>query len=196
LICEKEELNRLCERKVQTEAVDAKLIELTGSDARIVALSADMADRIISRFSRECRGKFFNMGITEQDMVGAAAGMSKCGLVPFMTTLAAFLSMRACEQLRTDLVYAKANVKIIVSGGGLVYGTLGATHQGLEDLGILRTISSLVVIAPVDYEETVWEVKAAAAYEGPLYIRLGRGAVPAVHAPVPCTTSGLERLRK
>lgn len=168
-------------KQSQTEAVDNTLMELAKNNSKIVALTADMADRIIPKFSRNYKDRFFNLGIAEQNMMGAAAGLAKSGFIPFVTTLVVFLSMRACEQLRTDVAYSNANVKIIGTGGGLAYGTLGATHQGLEDISLLRSISNLTVIAPADYMETVMAVKASVEYEGPIYIRLGRGAVLTVH---------------
>ncbi|MHB8277541.1 MAG: transketolase family protein [Candidatus Humimicrobiaceae bacterium] len=168
-------------KQIQADAVDKLLMEAAQTDARILALSADMADRIIPKFARNFKDKFINCGIAEQNMIGIAAGLAKSGFIPFVTTLAVFLSLRCLEQIRTDLAYSKSNVKIIASGGGLVYGTLGATHQGLEDISIMKSIINLVVMAPADYVETVCAIKAAIKYEGPVYIRLGRGAVPTIY---------------
>ena len=168
-------------KQIQVDAVDKLLMETARTDERILALSADMADRIIPKFARNFKDKFINCGIAEQNMIGVAAGLAKSGFIPFVTTLAAFFSLRCLEQIRTDLAYSKSNVKIIASGGGLVYGTLGATHQGLEDISIMKSIIGLVVMAPADYTETICAVKAAIRYEGPVYIRLGRGAVPTIY---------------
>ena len=168
-------------KQIQVEAVDNLLMDIAKYDKRIIALSADMADRIIPKFARNNKDRFINCGIAEQNMIGIAAGLAKCGFIPFATTLAVFLSLRCLEQIRTDLAYSKSNVKIIASGGGLVYGTLGATHQGLEDISIMKSIIDLVVMAPADYVETINAVKAAIRYDGPVYIRLGRGAVPTIY---------------
>lgn len=168
-------------KQIQVDAVDDVLMKAAGKDDRILSLSADMADRIIPKFARNCKDKFINCGIAEQNMIGIAAGLAKSGFIPFVTTLAVFLSLRCLEQIRTDLAYSRSNVKIIASGGGLVYGTLGATHQGLEDISIMKSIINLIVMAPADYVETVCAVKAAIEHEGPVYIRLGRGAVPTIY---------------
>jgi transketolase len=168
-------------KQIQADAVDILLMEAASKDERILALSADMADRIIPKFARKFKDKFVNCGIAEQNMIGVAAGLAKSGYIPFVATLAVFFSLRCLEQVRTDLAYSKSNVKIIASGGGLVYGTLGGTHQALEDISIMKSIIGLVVIAPADYCETVCAVKAAIKHEGPVYIRLGRGAVPTIY---------------
>ena len=168
-------------RQIQVDAVDNVLMNAAEKDKRILSLSADMADRIIPKFARNCKDRFINCGIAEQNMIGIAAGLAKSGFIPFVATLAVFLSLRCLEQIRTDLAYSKSNVKIIASGGGLVYGTLGATHQGLEDISIMKSIINLVVMAPADYVETICAVKAAINHEGPVYIRLGRGAVPTIY---------------
>jgi transketolase len=168
--------------KSQTEAFSEVLLELVKEDPRVYALSADMGSRIIASFMKACPDHFLNFGIAEQGMVGAAAGLALAGLIPFVTTISVFLSMRALEQVRTDIVYPGLNVKIVATGGGLSYGALGATHQGLEDLSLMRAIANLVVMAPADAAETRSALKAAAAYAGPVYIRVGRGPVPVIHA--------------
>jgi len=168
-------------KQVQVDAVDKVLIEIAQTDDRIIALSADMSDRIIPKFARSFKNKFINCGLAEQNMIGIAAGLAKSGFIPFVTTIAVFFSLRCLEQIRTDLAYSKSNVKIIAPGGGLAYGVLGATHQALEDISIFRSIADLVVIAPADYVETESAVRAAIKYDGPVYIRLGRGAVTTIY---------------
>jgi transketolase len=167
--------------KSQTEAFSAVLLELVTRDPRVYALSADMGSRIIASFMQARPDRFLNFGIAEQGMVGAAAGLALSGLIPFVTTISVFLSMRALEQVRTDIAYPGLNVKIVATGGGLSYGALGPTHQGLEDLSLMRAIANLVVMAPADAAETRSALKAAAAHAGPVYIRLGRGPVPVIH---------------
>lgn len=165
----------------QRDALSEALEELAREDDRIIALSADMGSRIIPGFIKKYPDRFFNFGIAEQGMLGAAAGLALSGFVPFVTTLACFLSMRTCEQVRTDIAYPRVNVKIVGTGGGLSYGNLGSTHQALEDISLMRAVANLVVMAPADVVETKCAVKAAAKYDGPVYIRLGRGAGPVVH---------------
>jgi len=168
--------------KSQTEAFSEVLLELVKEDPRVYALSADMGSRIIAAFMKARPDRFLNFGIAEQGMVGAAAGLALSGLIPFVTTISVFLSMRALEQVRTDIAYPGLNVKIVATGGGLSYGVLGATHQGLEDLSLMRAITNLVVMAPADAAETRSALKAAATHVGPVYIRVGRGPVPVIHA--------------
>jgi transketolase len=167
--------------KSQTEAFSAVLLELVTADPRVYALSADMGSRIIASFMKARPDRYLNFGIAEQGMVGAAAGLALSGLIPFVTTISVFLSMRTLEQVRTDIAYPGLNVKIVATGGGLSYGALGPTHQGLEDLSLMRAIANLVVMAPADAAETRSALKAAAAHAGPVYIRLGRGPVPVIH---------------
>lgn len=172
----------MTEIKSQTQAFSDVLCELAARDPRVYALSADMGSRIIAPFMKACPNRYLNFGIAEQGMVGAAAGLALSGLLPFVTTISVFLSMRALEQVRTDIAYPGLNVKILATGGGFSYGTLGPTHQGLEDLSLMRALANMVVMAPADAAETRSALKAAAAYDGPVYIRVGRGPVPAIHA--------------
>jgi transketolase len=167
--------------KSQTQAFADGLIELAAADPRVYALSADMGSRIFPSFMQACPERYLNFGIAEQGMIGAAAGLALSGLRPFVTTIAVFLSMRALEQVRTDIAYPNLNVKIVATGGGLSYGALGPTHQGLEDLSLMRALANLVVMAPADAAETRSALQAAAAWDGPVYLRVGRGPVPAIH---------------
>jgi transketolase len=173
---------QLTEIKSQTQAFSDVLCELAARDPRVYALSADMGSRIIAPFMKAWPNRYLNFGIAEQGMVGAAAGLALSGLLPFVTTLSVFLSMRALEQVRTDIAYPGLNVIILATGGGLSYGALGPTHQGLEDLSLMRALANMVVMAPADAAETRSALKAAAAHDGPVYIRVGRGPVAAIHA--------------
>ncbi|MCX5734823.1 MAG: transketolase family protein [candidate division NC10 bacterium] len=168
--------------KSQTQAFADVLLEMATADPRVYAVSADMGSRIFPSFMKARPDRYLNFGIAEQGMVGAAAGLALSGLMPFVTTLSVFLSMRALEQVRTDIAYPGLNVKIVATGGGLSYGALGPTHQGLEDLSLMRAVAQMVVMAPADAAETRSALKAAAAYDGPVYIRVGRGPVPMIHA--------------
>jgi len=169
------------EIRSQTQAFADVLLELAKADPRVYALSADMGSRIIPSFLKARPDRYLNFGIAEQGMVGAAAGLALSGLMPFVTTLSAFLTMRTLEQVRTDIAYPRLNVKIVATGGGLSYGALGPTHQGLEDLSLMRTVTNMVVLAPADAAETRSALLAAAAHDGPVYLRVGRGPVPAIH---------------
>ena len=122
-----------------------------------------------------------NVGIAEQNACGVAAGLATCGKVPFVTTYAVFGSMRMVEQIRQEVCYPKLNVKIACSHGGFTPANDGASHQGIEDMGILRTIPNMTVIMPADYASTKKLVRAAAEHYGPVYLRFTRDAVPDIY---------------
>jgi transketolase len=170
------------EIRSQTQAFADVLLELMATDPRVYVLSADMGSRIIPGLLKARPDRYLNFGIAEQGMVGAAAGLALAGLLPFVTTISVFLTMRTLEQVRTDIAYPRLNVKIVATGGGLSYGALGPTHQGLEDLSLMRAVAHMVVVAPADAAETRSALLAAAAYDGPVYLRVGRGPVPVIHA--------------
>ncbi len=164
------------------EAYGQALVELGETNPRVVSVEADISKSTRSLyFAQRFPDRFFNVGCAEQNAVGVAAGLASCGLIPFVSTYAVFASMRACEQIRTTVCYAKANVKICPSHGGLTPGGDGPTHQAIDDLGLMRTIPNLTVLMPCDYEEMRAAVFAAAEYDGPVYIRGTRDAVPQLH---------------
>ena len=116
-----------------------------------------------------------NVGIAEQNLIGVAAGLAKEGFVPYVTSFAPFLSMRASEQIRMELGYMQFNVKVVALGSGLAMGFLGNSHYGLEDVSVMRAIPGLTVVSPADCTEIVKVVQAAAHHKGPMYIRLTGG---------------------
>ena len=126
----------------------------------------------ITEFSKRFPKKFLNVGIAEQNLVGIASGMALAGKTVFATTFAAFAAMRSCEQLRTDMGYQQANVKLVGADGGVVMGTLGNTHYAVEDISIVRALPYVVLLSPADGLEIVKATLAAAEYKGPVYIRL------------------------
>ncbi|MCP4748601.1 MAG: transketolase family protein [Desulfobacteraceae bacterium] len=145
----------------------------------IVALTADMAKSTkIGRFGEKFPERFFNVGIAEQNLFGVAAGMAKSGLTPFISTMAVFTSMRACEQVRTDICYQNLDCKIIATHGGVSFGQAGSTHHCTEDLAIMRSFANMTIIVPADGIETANAVRAAFDWPGPIYIRIGRGFEP------------------
>lgn len=142
----------------------------------IVGLSADLAKSTkIGMFGEKFPERFFNMGIAEQNMFGVAAGMALAGLTPFVSTFAIFASMRALDQVHTDICYQNLNVKIIATHAGLSFGQAGSTHHCTEDLSIMRSMANLKVIVPADGMETANAVQAAYDTSGPVYIRINRG---------------------
>lgn len=160
------------------------LAELGEADGRVVALSADVtASNKFHYFAQRFPARFFNAGIAEQDMVGIAAGMALEGKLPFVTTFAPFLSMRACEQVRTDVCYPCLPVKLIGSCGGVAGGKMGSTHCALEDIAILRGMPNMAVIAPADPYVCGQLFTQMAHLPGPAYLRVGRGEDPVLYGP-------------
>ena len=132
-------------------------------------------------FAKELPEQHVNVGIAEQNAAGVAAGLATCGKVPFVTTYAVFGSMRMVEQIRQEVCYPKLNVKIACSHGGFTPANDGASHQGIEDMGILRTIPNMTVIMGCDYASPKKLVRAAAEHYGPVYLRFTRDAVPDIY---------------
>jgi len=152
------------------------LCELGGKDPRVVALTADLAKSTkIGDFMEKYPERFFNVGIAEQNLFGVAAGMARCGLIPFASTFSVFASMRATDQLHTDICYQNLNVKIIGTHGGTSFGQAGSTHHAIEDIAMVRSLANMKVIVPADGYETANAIRAAHAIEGPVYIRINRG---------------------
>lgn len=163
----------------QAEIYGRVLCDLAEADPRIVALTADLARSTkIGVFQDKFPHRVFNVGIAEQDLFGIAAGMAKSGLLPFVSTMSAFASMRALEQVRTDICYQDLDVKIIATHGGVSFGQAGTTHHCTEDIAIQRALANMCVIVPADGWETANAVRAAVKRPGPVYIRLGRGFEP------------------
>lgn len=139
----------------------------------LIALSADLGNSSgLDRFKSTFPDRFVNVGIAEQNLVGVASGMAKEGLIPFASSFAPFITMRACEQIRMNLGYMNLNVKLVAIGSGLSMGFLGNSHYGLEDLAVIRAIPNITILSPADSTEVVKCVKAAAELVGPVFIRL------------------------
>src|SRR5512140_1399549 len=161
------------------DAYGETLVELGAENSNIVALDADLCGSTKTGvFAKKFPERFFNMGIAEANMVGTAAGLAAAGKIPFVSTFAIFAAGRAWEQIRQSVAYPKANVKIVPTHGGVTVGEDGGSHQSVEDIAIMRAIPNMTVIVPADAVETREAIKAAAAYKGPVYIRLGRNKVP------------------
>ena len=171
--------------KAPTRASFAKtVIELGEANPDIVVLDADVSKSIgTNQFGAKFPERHFNFGIAEQNMFAAAAGMATTGLIPFACTYAVFASMRALDMVRNSIHYPYLNVKIAASHSGITPGPDGVTHQGQEDMTIMRSIANSTVIAPADPDTTVLAVRAAAAYEGPVYLSFTRDPVPLVFGP-------------
>src|SRR5215217_3514293 len=158
------------------EIYGKKIAELADVHPEVVALSADVAGtNKFGDFKKAHPDRFFNVGIAEQNLMSVAAGLALDGKIPFASTFATFASMRAHEQVRTDIAYPNLPVKIIATVGGLSGGQMGPTHQGMEDIGVMRMMPNMTVIAPGDPLQLGQIIEQAYALPGPVYIRLGRG---------------------
>ena len=151
----------------------------------IVLLSGDIGNRLFDKFKEVAPGRFFNCGVAEANMVGVAAGMASSGLRPVCYTIASFLTYRVIEQIRLDLGYHHQRVILVGTGAGLSYASLGSTHHSIEDMGMLRLIPGLAVLAPGDEKELRPALHAALEYPGPVYIRIGKKGEPVVHETKP-----------
>lgn len=155
------------------------LLKAARADGRIVALAADLTSSVkMGAFAKEFPDRFFQSGIAEANMVGAAAGLAATGKVAFCGSFAEFISGRVYDQVRMMLAYGKANVKLASSHAGITLGEDGATHQTMEDIALMRALPGMTVIAPCDYNQTVQATLAAARCQGPVYLRFGRPAMP------------------
>ncbi|MDR2046680.1 MAG: transketolase family protein [Clostridiales bacterium] len=163
--------------KLATAEIFGKTIaELGEKDPSIVCLSPDLAGSTkMVDFLTKYPERFFNVGIAEQNMIGIASGMAKCGLTPFASCFSVFASLRALDQVHTDVCYQNVNVKIIGTHSGTSFGQGGSTHHAIEDIAVVRALVNMTVIVPADGVETANAVKAAAAVKGPFYIRINRG---------------------
>ncbi len=155
------------------------LVELGKINPNIVVLDADLSSSTQTKlFAKEFPERFFNVGISEQDLITTAAGLSCTGKIPFVSTFAMFASGRAWEQVRNTICYSNLNVKIAATHGGITVGEDGASHQALEDISLMRSIPNMTVIVPADAEETRQAIKFAAEFNGPVYIRISRSNLP------------------
>ncbi|OFY86525.1 MAG: transketolase [Bacteroidetes bacterium RIFCSPLOWO2_12_FULL_31_6] len=155
------------------------LAELGRENKNIVALCADLTGSLkMDEFAKENPERFFQVGIAEANMIGLAAGMTIGGKIPFTGTFANFSTSRVYDQIRQSVAYSNKNVKICASHAGLTLGEDGATHQVLEDIGMMKMLPGMTVINPCDYNQTKAATKAIAKHVGPVYLRFGRPKVP------------------
>ena len=161
------------------------LIECARVDGRIWLLVGDLGYSVVEPFRQEFPDRFINIGVAEQNMTGIAAGLALSGKVVFTYSIANFPTLRCLEQVRNDVCYHEANVKIVAVGGGLAYGAQGMTHHATEDLAIMRALPNMTVVAPGDPVEAVLATRAVAKWPGPCYMRLGKAQEPVVHQTSP-----------
>ncbi len=172
------------EKKDTRSGFGAGLLELGKQDERIVALCADLTGSLkMTAFQQAFPERFFSVGVAEANMMGIAAGLTIGGKIPFTGTFANFSTGRVYDQIRQSIAYSKKNVKICASHAGLTLGEDGATHQILEDIGLMRMLPNMTVISPCDYNQTRLATLAVARHEGPVYLRFGRPSWPVFTRP-------------
>lgn len=189
----------MIEFKGTREAFTAALIDIAKEDRRVMFISPDSLKAMrATTFAEEFPEAYVEVGIAEQNSVAVAAGLASCGQVPFIGTYAGFLTMRACEQMRTFVAYPNLNVKFVGINSGLCGGEReGVTHQFYEDIGILSSIPNFTIFTPADAAQTYHAVKEAFKIEGPVYIRAGSGREEEVYEKdVPFNMDGINILRE
>lgn len=159
--------------------------ELAKTDERVVFIGSDLGAGVLNEFKQTIPDRFFMEGVSEQNLVGVAAGLAMEGRVVYLNTIATFLTRRCFEQIAVDLCMHRVNVRLIASGGGVVYAPLGPTHLAIEDIAICRALPNMTVVAPADEVEMVRFVKASLDHPGPIYIRVAKG-----HDPIVTTDTG------
>lgn len=159
-----------------------QLIEEARHNDKIFLLVGDLGYHVIEPFAEEFPDRFLNVGIAEQNMAGIAAGLAMTGYNVYFYSIGNFPTIRCLEQIRNDIAYHQANVKVVSVGAGYAYGSLGATHQATEEIGALRVLPNMVVATPGDPLEARAITKISASYDGPMYIRLGKAGEKTVHS--------------
>ena len=158
-----------------------ELFALAKQDPRIVLIVGDLGFGVVTPFMEQLPAQFLNAGVAEQNMTGMAAGMALSGKIALTYSIANFPTLRCLEQVRNDVCYHNANVKVVSVGGGFTYGAMGATHHAIEDLAMMRALPGLLVVAPGDPIEARAATRAIIEYTGPCYVRLGKAGEPIVH---------------
>lgn len=170
-------------RKIATRASYGEaLAELGSKNENVVVLDADLSGATkTSVFAKKFPDRFFDVGIAEQDLMGTATGMATFGKIPYVSTFAVFAAGRAYDQVRNTIAHTNSNVKICATHAGITVGEDGATHQMLEDIGMMKAIPNMTVICPSDDTQTKWIIKEISKIDGPVYVRLSRLATPVIY---------------
>lgn len=157
------------------------LYDLANKDRRVYALISDNGAIVYDKYRKDLSSQYLNLGISEANMLGMAAGMASCGKIPYAYTIGSFLAYRAFEFIRNDICLQNQNVKVVGTGAGEVYSALGPTHHSTEDLGGLRSLPNLAILCPASPLEVKKATIAAYEYEGPVYLRLGTNKEPEIY---------------
>ena len=169
-------------KKATRDGFGDEIVELGRENSDILVVDVDIGKSCkTGAFRKELPAQYLNVGIAEQNAAGVAAGLATCGKIPFVVTYAAFGSMRMVEMIRQEACYPHLNVKLACSHGGVTPANDGASHQCIEDLGILSTIPNMTVIMPADYHAARKLVRASASWDGPVYLRFTRDAIPVIY---------------
>jgi transketolase len=164
------------------DAYMSALEEMAAADERVCAVANDsLSSAKLKNFKAKFPGRFVNVGIAEQNMVGVGAGLANGGMIPYVCGASCFLTARAMEQVKVDLAYTNSNVKLCAMSPGMAYGQLGPTHHSIEDLAWMRVLPNMVVIVPADPIETSAVMRYSLIHEGPMFLRIARVPVPQVH---------------
>ncbi len=179
------------------KAFNEELLKIAESDPRVYMILADIGYGEIEPFARRFPDRFINCGVAEQSMTGVACGVAMEGNIAITYSIANFPTLRCLEQVRNDVCYHDANVKIVIIGGGVSYGELGVSHHSTEDIAIMRALPNMVVLAPCDKAEARAATHAMMAYEGPVYFRCGYKGEPDIHTgPVEFRIGGSQQVRE
>ena len=169
-------------KKATRDGFGDEIVAIGKENSNILVVDVDIGKSCkTGAFRKELPDQYLNVGIAEQNAAGVASGLATCGKIPFVVTYAAFGSMRMCEMIRQEICYPHLNVKIACSHGGVTPANDGASHQSIEDMGILRTIPNMTVLMPADYWAARKLVRAAAQFDGPVYLRFTRDAIPVIY---------------
>lgn len=169
-------------KKATRQSYGEGLVELGNKNKDVVVLDADLSGATkTNMFAKQFPDRFFNIGIAEQDMLATAAGFATCGKIPYASTFAVFAAGRAYDQIRNSICYPNLNVKICATHAGITVGEDGATHQMLEDIGLMRGLPNMIVLSPSDETQTKWMIEEISKVKGPTYVRLGRAATPLIY---------------
>lgn len=166
------------------------LLTLARKDKKIILLTGDLGFSVFEEYIQSLPRQYLNMGVSEQNMAGVAAGLAMEGKKPIIYSIIPFTTMRNFEQIRNDICYQNLNVKIVGVGAGFSYGTYGHTHHGLEDFGVLRTLPNIVLLGPGDPIETRLATLAMIRHGGPVYMRLGKAGEPELYKKDPAFKIG------
>lgn len=161
------------------------IVNAAKADPKVLLLTGDHGYALFDEFRKQCPAQFINAGIAEQNMVGVAAGLAKAGFKPIVYGLSAFVPVRVLEQIKIDVCYENLPVVFIGDGAGVVYSSLGSSHQSTEDIAMLRPLPNITILSPSDPHEMEYVLNHALQFQGPVYVRIGKSDVGGVHQAVP-----------